>query len=123
MMKKIFILLLLSLLCGCELLSVHSKMEETQTPYVYRRYPDLQKKKYTPLALLSGTYSRHCFFLGAFCFGDTFMYDDLLTQAQKLNAHDVINFTYDRQTSSPFWGIIYWHAKYKANGLAIRYND
>lgn len=90
-MRKFVVALVLALsLCGCS--AVKSLQAESDSQMPYRNHQThFVTKPYKILGRVRGEYSRWCFLLDVVCFGDEFVYDDLLKQGQKQGANEVIN--------------------------------
>jgi len=117
-MKKIFLLALFVLLCGCQ-----NSFEDfnvngsTKMPVNFKSR--LVVKDYVIKGRVYGEYRRFCILAGLFCAGDVFIYDDLMHKAEGVGANLITDLIVDDEGSSPLWYLLYSHKRYKATALAV----
>ena len=118
-MKKFVAALVLALsLCACS--SVKSLQAESDSVMPYRNHQThFVTKPYKIVGRVRGEYSRWCFLLDIVCFGDEFVYDDLLKQGQKQGANEVINIVRETRNTSPIWFVLFSHENIVANGMSV----
>ena len=117
-MKKLLLSALFVLLCGCQ-----SSLEEftvsgsTKMPVNLKSR--LTMKDYVVKGRVYGEYKRFCVLAGFVCFGDVFIYDDLMHKAANVGANLITDLVVDDEGSSPFWYLIYSSREYRATALAV----
>ena len=118
-MKKFAIaLILLYSLTACG--TMKSLQAESDSVMPYRNHQThFVSKPYKIIGRVRGEYSRWCFLAGLFCFGDDFIYDDLLSKGQKQGGNEVINVVRETEGVSPLWFLLFSHENTVANGLTI----
>ena len=115
-MKK-FLLIICLLLCACETVNETVNVKEEtkelgfQTAFV--------RKDYKPVGRVRAEYSRVCFLFNLFCSQPYFVQDDLIQQANRMGANEVIDIALDISKTPLIWSWIYSYEEVKANGLAI----
>ena len=119
LMKKLCIaLFLLGLLSGCGPINKLQAESDSNMPFRNHQTRFLNKP-YKIVGRVRGEYSRWCFLAGLMCFGDDFIYDDLLKQGQSQGGNEVINVVRESQGVSPLWFLLFSHETTVANGLTI----
>ena len=117
-MKKIFLLALCALLCGCQSsLDEFTASGSTKMPVNFKSR--LTMKDYVVRGRVYGEYKRFCVLAGLVCFGDVFIYDDLMRKAEKAGANLITDLVVDDEGSSPLWYLLYSSREYKATALAV----
>lgn len=118
-MKKFAIaLILLCSLTACG--TMKSLQAESDSVMPYRNHQThFVSKPYKIIGRVRGEYSRWCFLAGLFCFGNDFIYDDLLSKGQKQGGNEVINVVRETEGVSPLWFLLFSHENTVANGLTI----
>ena len=117
-MKKIFLLALFALLCGCQSsIDDFNVAGSTKTPVNLKSR--LTVKDYTVKGRVYGEYHRFCVLAGFVCFGDVFIYNDLMRKAEATGANMITDLVVDDEGSSPFWYLLYSSKQYKATALAV----
>lgn len=79
-------------------------------------------KDYKIIGRVRGEYERQCFLMGAFCFGEGYVFDDLMAKARSMGANEVLDIVIDDNELSVLWTILYSHQTTVANGLAVQLN-
>ncbi len=107
----------------CLVLSGCTSVTETITATDKTNDVNLQtaiiRKDYKPMGRVHAEYSRTCFFLNLFCTAAYYPHNDLIAQAEKLGANEVINTVLDISQTPAIWSVFFSHTTVKANGLAI----
>jgi len=118
MKKFVITLILLCSLTACG--TMKSLQAESDSTMPYRNHQThFVSKPYKIIGRVRGEYSRWCFLAGLFCFGDDFIYDDLLRKGQKQGGNEVINVVRETEGVSPLWFLLFSHENTVANGLTI----
>ena len=118
MKKFVAALCLLVALSACS--SVKSLQAESDSQMPYRNHQThFANKPYKIVGRVRGEYSRWCFLLDIVCFGDEFVYDDLLEKGQKQGANEVINIVRETRNTSPIWFVLFSHENIVANGMSV----
>ena len=76
-------------------------------------------KDYVVKGRVYGEYKRFCVLAGLVCFGDVFIYDDLMHKAANVGANLITDLVVDDEGSSPLWYLIYSSREYRATALAV----
>lgn len=118
MKKFIFCLISLLILSGCG--AVKSLTAESDSAMPYRNHQThFVNKPYKIVGRVRGDYKRFCVLADLICFGQEFVYDDLLNQGKKQGANEVINVVKESQGISPIWFILFSYEHTVANGLSV----
>ncbi len=120
-MKKVFLILSVFLLSACTSGNYNYQMPTAGIAEVATKgSTKLKYKDYEVLGTVRGEYQRNCFLLDLFCFGDAFIYDDLVQKSIQMGGNTILYSVVDEERSSLFWTLIYSQKRMKANALAIK---
>ncbi len=118
MMKNLLLLLFVcTMLCGCMSAmtsistGIFASPQGLQTAFI--------RKDYKPVGRVRVEHSRTCIFFNLLCTKPYFVHDDLIAQANKMGANEVIDVIIDKHKTPMLWSILYSHEQVKANGLAV----
>lgn len=122
MFRLIGCLFLLLGMTGCS----YIKMQDADdlTGMMYRNHQtDWKQKGYRVIGRVHQEYTKNCYVLGLFCNEDIHIYDDLLKQAQKMRADEVINIVVDENQTSLLWFPIFLSRRFVVNGIAVKIEE
>lgn len=122
MFEKILCVAALLFVFGCtDAREMRSSKSDTFSPYSNSQNVRLATTDYIKVGQVEGEFTKTCFLLNTFCYGDKmYIYDDLLKKGQAMGADIISNVNVDPDTRSILWGILYYRKSYKANGLALK---
>ena len=118
MKKYIIALVLLCSLTACG--TIKSLQAESDSVMPYRNHQThFVSKPYKIIGRVRSEHARLCFLADLVCFGNAFIYDDLLEQGKKKGGNEVINVVKETRGVSPLWFLLFSYEKTVANGLTI----